>query len=145
MTGDVVRSVVFRQHRHGYHPDDVDEFLETVAWALDAHRRRIAELERATEDAPPNGRLLDLATTSEGAAPGGTLDSAAAEEQARVARQLQTLERRLSAERARLRRVLDEIGGLLGALSVMDPQPPPVDPRWHRPAATAAPEAERTP
>jgi DivIVA domain-containing protein len=45
LTAQAIRSVEFREKLRGYHPDDVDAFVEEVATEVDALHRRVQELE----------------------------------------------------------------------------------------------------
>ncbi len=56
LTPDTLRSATFRDKLRGYHPDDVDEFLESVARGLEvllARLRDATERARAAQPAPP--------------------------------------------------------------------------------------------
>ena len=53
LTPQTLRDVEFREKLRGYHPDDVDDFLEEVAVALDAVLSRLRAAEAAAAGAPP--------------------------------------------------------------------------------------------
>lgn len=56
LTPETLRSATFRDKLRGYHPDDVDEFLESVARGLEvllARLRDATERARAAQPAPP--------------------------------------------------------------------------------------------
>ena len=52
ITGKVLREVEFRDRLRGYDTDEVDEFLEQVAVAIDDLHRRLAQAESRPESAP---------------------------------------------------------------------------------------------
>ena len=52
LTPQTLRDVEFREKLRGYHPDDVDDFLEEVAVALDALLSRLRAAEAAAAGAP---------------------------------------------------------------------------------------------
>jgi cell division initiation protein len=52
LTGQAIRSVEFREKLRGYHPDDVDAFVEQVAVEVENLRRRVHELQLVTEASP---------------------------------------------------------------------------------------------
>src|ERR1700728_4317751 len=56
------REVEFREKRHGYHPEDVDRFLESMAVAvedlLEQVRKALERAERAEESAPISDETL---------------------------------------------------------------------------------------
>lgn len=56
LTPETLRSATFRDKMRGYHPDDVDEFLESVARGLEVLLARLRDAtEKARTVAPPRG------------------------------------------------------------------------------------------
>ena len=63
ISGKVLREVEFRDRLRGYDTDEVDEFLEKVAVAVDEMRAQLADLaerarrtDRQGDDLPTDGR-----------------------------------------------------------------------------------------
>jgi len=50
LTPEILSDVEFRERLRGYHPDDVDDFLEQVALAVSELRERLTEAEARAED-----------------------------------------------------------------------------------------------
>lgn len=58
LTPETLRSATFRDKLRGYHPDDVDEFLESVARGLEVLLARLRDAtERARSSQPPQPQL----------------------------------------------------------------------------------------
>src|ERR1700730_2288708 len=68
LTPQTLRDVEFREKLRGYHPDDVDDFLEEVAVAVDGLLGRLRTLEGAAArgPAPPSPTTPALVVAPEG-------------------------------------------------------------------------------
>jgi DivIVA domain-containing protein len=69
LTPQTLRDVEFREKLRGYHPDDVDDFLEEVAVAVDALLARLRAAEGGMTLAPPQPTQVPVAAVEAPADP----------------------------------------------------------------------------
>ena len=69
LTPQTLRDVEFREKLRGYHPDDVDDFLEEVAVAVDALLARLRAAEGGMALAPPQPTQVPVAVVEAPADP----------------------------------------------------------------------------
>jgi cell division initiation protein len=69
LTPQTLRDVEFREKLRGYHPDDVDDFLEEVAVAVDALLARLRAAEGGMALAPPQPTQVPIAVVEAPADP----------------------------------------------------------------------------
>jgi cell division initiation protein len=111
---ETLRAVEFRSALRGYHPDDVDEFLERMAAGIELLHDRIRETteqavraeqaRKATETPPDDDSMRELLASSQ-----QTADAALLEARTAAARLLQTAAGYADALASEVRGTLDRI------------------------------------
>jgi len=125
LTPQTLRDVEFREKLRGYHPDDVDDFLEEVAVALDGVLTRLRTAEAAAGGATPTPATLSApvaaAAVSDPNLSEGTLSRALLLAQRTadlaVAEAEQSARQLLDEARAEADRILAETQAKVGAMT----------------------------
>jgi DivIVA domain-containing protein len=142
ITARTLREVEFREARKGYHPDDVDEFLEQVAVGVDELHERIRRLQGEVDDAlrrlqeaeerlaaVPDGddsvlsraiilaqRTADQALADAKREGQGIVDAARSQAEAIVAEAEEDVRRMRTDAESRLRHEVERLGALRASL-----------------------------
>lgn len=142
ITARTLREVEFREARKGYHPDDVDEFLEQVAVGVDELHERLRRLQGELDDAlrrlqeaeqrlsaVPEGddsvlsraiilaqRTADQALEDAKRQGQGMIDAARAQAEALVAEAEEDVRRMRTDAESRLRHEVERLGALRSSL-----------------------------